>query len=263
MEPAPSVAAAHGPRPRPGARVYIVEGEIAAGKTELAQALAAALRGRGLAVALVLEPVEHWRAVGILQKFYGAPDRYGYSFQTYVFATRVLAIAAAVAAAPDADVYILERSPATDAVFMYAQRGAVDPVETLMYDTWCDAYRGMLPIDLSRAVVIYLRTSLGQCMARLVARSRGEEVGGAPAAPAAEAAAAAGGVSAEYQQLLRRLHEAFLLGAAAEEFPGLPKSPFPPASVVCVGPELADRDFRAAGPEQAAVLAEIMARVGL
>lgn len=254
-------ASPHAARPKPGARIYIVEGEIAAGKTELVKAIAAELGRRGLKVTLVLEPVDRWREIGILQKFYGAPDRHGYGFQTYVFATRILEIAAAVTAAPDADVYLLERSPATDTIFMYAQRELVDPVEMRMYTTWCAAFNLMLPIDLSKAKVLYLRTDLSQCMSRLSSRAREGELPSGESAPEAKTTAV-GGVSVGYQQHLRRLHEAFFLGRGGEEFPGLPKSPFPSASVVCIGPELANLDWRK-GAANEKDIEQIVALMGL
>lgn len=246
------IAAAVPERPRnPRARVYVIEGEIAAGKTELARALAANLRARGLSVCLVLEPVEAWRAAGILQKFYADPGRHGYGFQTFVFSTRVAAIANAVALQPEADVYLLERSPATDAVFMELQRGLVDPAEMTMYGQWCDMYRRLLPIDLASARVLYLRTSLDSCMARLAQRGREGEVAHKPGSEGGAAShdgSATGGVSIEYQQRLRRAHEAFLLGGAggSPEFPLMPLSPFGRDAVIEIGPEIADDDFRMA-----------------
>lgn len=283
IPPAATMAAPLPPSPRAPARVFVVEGEIAAGKSELVRALTSALRAAGLRVATALEPVESWQAAGILEKFYADPARHGYGFQTYVYATRILGIADMVASAPDADVYLLERSPATDAVFMHALRAVVDPVETRMYATWRRAYDRMLPLDLSAATVLYLRTDLGHCMARLSARARAGELpatAGAPAheaeasvaeasvagAPAPEAeASAAGGVTLGYQQHLRALHEAFFLGTGPCAGPSaepLPPSPFPRASVVCIGPELANLDWRA-GAVDAAALGRIVALMGL
>jgi len=258
MDAIAGIASPCAARPKEGAKVFIIEGEIAAGKTELAKALAEELRRRGLKVALVLEPVERWRKIGILSKFYGAPGRHGYGFQTYVFATRVLEITAAVAAEPDADVYLLERSPATDMIFMELQRELVDPVEMEMYATWCESFRLMLPIDLSKAKVLYLKTSLGSCMSRLAERRREGEV----AEIGKSDASATGGVSVEYQARLRRAHEAFFQGLHPAEFPGLPASPFPLESVVEIEPALADGDFRDAGPDRDRIVAAIVRKMG-
>jgi deoxyadenosine/deoxycytidine kinase len=243
--------------------VYTVEGEIAAGKTELTKAIAEALQERGLSVCLVPEPVDSWRELGILQKFYADPGRHGYGFQTYVFATRVLGIAAAVAAYPHADVYLLERSPATDGIFMETLVGMIDPIETRMYRTWCAAYELILPIDLAKARVLYLKPTLARCMARLSRRGREGEVGAeAAGATVARDGSATGGVSLEYQERLRRAHEAFFQGRHPGEFPRLPASPFPRESVIEIGAELADGNFRDPSPERDRIVAAVLARMG-
>jgi deoxyadenosine/deoxycytidine kinase len=243
------------------APVLIVEGEIGAGKSELTKALAAELAARGKRVCLILEPVEQWNATGALQMFYENPARHAYGFQSYVFATRILAIRAAIEASPDVDAYILERSPATDLIFMYAQRDLVSPTELRMYETWCGAWRLMLPIDLSSARVLYLKPSLSTCMTRVAQRHRDGEIRDEKAAGAE--APAEGGVSVEYQQQLRRLHEAYLLGVGADKYPGLPASPFARDAVTVVGPDTADLDWRLGSAESSNVAARILRMVGL
>jgi deoxyadenosine/deoxycytidine kinase len=252
------VGAAGAPAGAPvSAPVIIVEGEIGAGKTELVKAIAGALSARGLNTCTILEPVDKWKEIGILQLFYGDPRRYAYSFQTYVYATRIMAIAAAIAANPSADVYILERSPATDLIFMELQRDLAEPAELQMYKTWCEAWRLMLPIDLARARILYLKTSLGCCMARVAARCReGEVPAGAPDnKPAA-------GVSLEYQARLRRAHEAFFQRLHTNEFPLMPQSPFPPSAIIELGPELADGNFRDGGAERDRIIAAVLKKAG-
>jgi deoxyadenosine/deoxycytidine kinase len=219
-------------------RVIVVEGEIAAGKTELVRALAAGLARRGLRAVPVYEPVEEWRRAGLLDAFYRDPARWAYTFQTYVFATRVLAIRAAAAANPDADVLVLERSPATDPLFMAlaAAAGHVTAQEHAAYRAWCEAYGAMLPLDLSAARVLYLAPELGTCMRRLAARGRGEETG----------------VSADYQARLRRAHLQYLFGEADANADAdananadalaLPPSPF--RDPVRVPAWIAEADFR-------------------
>jgi deoxyadenosine/deoxycytidine kinase len=236
----------HVDKNKPQAPVFVVEGEIAAGKTELVLALAGALRKKGLKVGVAVEPVDLWKEIGILQKFYENPARYAYGFQTFVYVTRILRIKACVEETPDADLYLLERSPATDMVFMEIQRGDADPVEMGMYKTWCATYAQLLPFDLASAKVLYLKTSLDVCMRRLAGRERPEEICG-PAEPAPLGVAtesASGGVSIGYQAKLRRAHEAFLQGLNREEFPLMEPSPFRPENVIEVGPSVADCDFR-------------------
>jgi deoxyadenosine/deoxycytidine kinase len=258
-----SAASAPPVRLKPSALAFVLDGEIGAGKTEGAKALAEEFRRRGLRVCLVLEPVEQWRAIGILGKFYESPARFGYSFQTYVYATRVLSIVEAVRDNPDADIFILERSPATDHVFMELQRELVDPVEMKMYYTWCKAFDLILPIDLSKVRVLYLRTSLDVCMSRLAGRKREGETPAADDGPAHDGSAV-GGVSPEYQARLRRAHEQFLrLRPPTGEFPHLPESPYAEGAIIPIEAHLADKNFRDPGEEQAAVVAEIIKMMGL
>lgn len=226
----------------------MVEGEIGAGKTELATAIAGALQQYDLKVCLILEPVDRWVEVGILKKFYDDPSRFAYSFQTYVYATRIMAISNAVASMPDADVFILERSPATDRIFAALQKGNLDPTEQEMYSTWCDTYDRMLPLDLSEAKVLYLKTGLEQCMSRVSSRDRQGEI--------TEEKKDSGGVSIEYQASLRRAHEAFFQGIHRDEFPDLPSHPF--AKIIVLPPEVADGNFRDPGNERERIIEKVV-----
>jgi deoxyadenosine/deoxycytidine kinase len=256
------IAAASIPRPKPSARLFIVEGEIAAGKSILVDALDEELARRGWRVAKVPEPVDLWRRVGILSQFYADPARYAYTFQTFAYATRILAIAKAVAECPNADILLFERSPATDGIFMAIQGDSITPLEMELYRTWCDSYNMVLPVDLSRATVLYLKPGLDHCMARLKKRDREGEVRPSTdtvTAPAdAKVEDAKGGVSVAYQTKLRRAHEAFFLGLAREEFPLLPKSPFRSESVVEVPEALANGDFLSPGPERDRIISEVI-----
>lgn len=249
---------------RPKRRILSVEGEIGAGKTELTSVLAAELAARDKNVCLIQEPVEQWREVGILDKFYADPERYAYTFQTYAFASRILSIADKVRANPSADVYILERTPATDMVFMAAQGAATSPMEREMYLTWCSAFSLMLPLDLRSAQVVYLRPSIAACMERIAERRRGEEIRESDTTGSADGAPTKGsGVTVSYQETLRRAHEAFFLGLHAGDFPLLPECPFARENVFTVDPALADRDFRAGKAARQPVVEHIIDTLGL
>jgi len=72
-----------------------VEGNISVGKTTFLQRIAnETLELRDL-VEIVPEPIDKWQDVGpdhfnILDAFYAEPERYAYTFQNYVFVTRVM-----------------------------------------------------------------------------------------------------------------------------------------------------------------------------
>ena len=48
----------------------------------------------------------------------------------------------------------------------------VTDLEREMYMKWYDAYQLMLPIDIKTAKILYLKTSMDECMRRLAKRSR-------------------------------------------------------------------------------------------
>lgn len=74
---------------------FCVEGNISVGKTTFLQRIAhETLELRDL-VEIVPEPIDKWQNVGpdhfnILDAFYADPQRYAYTFQNYVFVTRVM-----------------------------------------------------------------------------------------------------------------------------------------------------------------------------
>jgi len=262
-------------QPEHPALTVIVEGEIAAGKTEIVKALVTkinALNGAGLcsykAVA-VFEPVKKWENIGILKKFYANPVQYGYSFQTYVYVTQIQAIQEVYQGVNPSElaktVFILERSPISDEIFMELQRGIVTDTEMDMYDSWRRTFEKLIPLDLSRAHVYYLKPSLDTCMQRLKNRNRDGEI--VAAAIAAElntietvVVKKASGVSKEYQERLRRAHEALLQGLHGDEFPVLVARvpPYPRESVVVVPESMAELNFRDPGPEQDKIINSIL-----
>lgn len=74
---------------------FCVEGNISVGKTTFLQRIAnETLELRDL-VEVVPEPINKWQDIGpdhfnILDAFYAEPQRYAYTFQNYVFVTRVM-----------------------------------------------------------------------------------------------------------------------------------------------------------------------------
>ena len=224
-------------------RVVIVDGVIGAGKSVLLSALAEGLRACGKRVVTIQEPVDEWGF--ILPSFYQSPARYAYSFQTLIYATRVARILDAWehGGAGDADVVLLERSPATDRIFMELQRSVVDPLEMKCYDVWCDTYQRVLPFRMRDATVLYVSPSMDACMHRVNARSRDGET--------------SGGVTREYQLKLARVHEAFLLNLHRDEFPSL-ASPFSPQNVHVLAQDMADKNFRDEGEERRLVVQHII-----
>ncbi|GFP81288.1 deoxycytidine kinase [Phtheirospermum japonicum] len=133
-----------------------VEGNISVGKSTFLQRIAnETLELRDL-VEIVPEPVDKWQNVGpdhfnILDAFYSEPERYAYTFQNYVFVTRV---------------------------FVRAVHEAkwMNEMEISIYDSWFDPVVSSLP-GLIPDGFIYLRASPDTCHKRMMLRKRTEEGG--------------------------------------------------------------------------------------
>lgn len=74
---------------------FCVEGNISVGKTTFLQRIANETFELRDLVEIVPEPIAKWQDVGpehfnILDAFYAEPQRYAYTFQNYVFVTRVM-----------------------------------------------------------------------------------------------------------------------------------------------------------------------------
>jgi len=172
--------------------IISVEGVISTGKSTLiSQCLVPILTEMGYKVKVIPEPVDKWVESGLLQKFYDDPHRWGYSFQTSVFHDRITEVIKVYNEEPKADIYIMERSCASDKIFMKVlkQDGIVSDLEYALYQNWADLWTQLMPAlpDL----VVFLRTEVGICMNRLKRRNReGEE-----------------GVSMDYQSKLLTNHD--------------------------------------------------------
>ncbi|GIM07696.1 hypothetical protein Vretimale_11762, partial [Volvox reticuliferus] len=179
-----------------------VEGNISAGKSTFLSILKRhLLMDKGFS--FVKEPIEQWQNVGgssvnLLDLFYRDPARMAYTFQNFVFLTRVLQERETYGSTAKAR--ILERSVFSDRmVFVraaYASRDLADH-ELAIYDAWFGPILASLPTLVPNGL-IYLRASPETCMARLKKRARSEE----------------GGIPIAYLQCLHTNHEDWLLHAA-------------------------------------------------
>jgi len=161
-------------------KIISVEGIIGAGKTTYINELMEKLTEEGYAVVIAKEPIGKWEELGIFNLFYDNIVRYAYTFQTFVFQTRVESLINAYKSQVDIDIIITERTPYTDRyVFMETLRKKLDPVEGKLYDTWCDMWLKMLPQKMQECdwYGIFINTSVGTCGKRILQRGRkGEQV---------------------------------------------------------------------------------------
>ncbi|PNH10674.1 Ribosome biogenesis protein BRX1 [Tetrabaena socialis] len=113
--------------------------------------------------------------VNLLELFYRDQIRMAYTFQNYVFLTRVMQERETYGSTTRAR--ILERSVFSDRmVFVRAALagGSLAPHELAIYDAWFGPILSSLPTLVPNGL-IYLRASPQTCMARLVKRARSEE----------------------------------------------------------------------------------------
>ncbi|GLI67794.1 hypothetical protein VaNZ11_012080 [Volvox africanus] len=179
-----------------------VEGNISAGKSTFLSILKRHLL-TDTGFSFVKEPIEQWQNVGgssvnLLDLFYRDPARMAYTFQNFVFLTRVLQERETYGSTDKAR--ILERSVFSDRmVFVRAVHASCDLAdhELAIYDAWFGPILASLPTLVPNGL-IYLRASPETCMARLKKRARSEE----------------GGIPIAYLQCLHANHEDWLLDAA-------------------------------------------------
>lgn len=157
-----------------------VEGNISVGKTTFLQKIANEIIELRDLVEIVPEPVDKWKDVGpdhfnLLDAFYNEPERYAYTFQNYVFATRLMKEQETSKGMKP--LRLMERSIFSDRlVFVRAVHEAkwMSELELRIYESWFDPFISALP-GLVPDGFIYLRASPDTCLQRLHMRNRPEE----------------------------------------------------------------------------------------
>lgn len=177
----------------PSKKFIVIDGVISAGKTTLIRLLEEKLNREGsLKVKAIYEPVDLWNSTGALQYFYDDVPNRAYEFQTYTYITRIARVINELAATPDADVYLLERSIWTDRyIFMALLKNHIGILKCQMYEQWCDLWAYIMPMRVDKWV--FLNTSLEESLKRIKVRNREGE----------------SGVSVEYQTSLYNKHVEF------------------------------------------------------
>ncbi|CAN6341922.1 unnamed protein product [Urochloa humidicola] len=211
---------------------FCVEGNISVGKSTFLQRIAnETIELRDL-VEIVPEPIDKWQDVGpdhfnILDAFYAEPHRYAYTFQNYVFVTRVMQERESQAGIKP--LRLMERSVFSDRmVFVRAVHEAnwMNEMEISIYDSWFDPVVSSLP-GLIPDGFIYLRASPDTCHKRMMHRRRSEE----------------GGVTLDYLQGLHEKHESWLLPSKGSGPGVLSVSQLPMHMEGSLPPEIRDRVF--------------------
>ncbi|MCD9643106.1 hypothetical protein HAX54_030259 [Datura stramonium] len=211
---------------------FCVEGNISVGKTTFLQRIANETLELQDLVEIVPEPIDKWQDIGpdhfnILDAFYAEPQRYAYTFQNYVFVTRVMQ--ERESSGGIRPLRLMERSVFSDRmVFVRAVHEAnwMNEMEISIYDSWFDPVVSTLP-GLIPDGFIYLRASPDTCHKRMMLRKRTEE----------------GGVSLEYLRDLHEKHESWLFPFESGNHGVLSVSELPLNFDKSVPPEIRDRVF--------------------
>ncbi|RDY14460.1 Deoxycytidine kinase, partial [Mucuna pruriens] len=211
---------------------FCVEGNISVGKTTFLQRIAnETIELRDL-VEVVPEPISKWQDVGpdhfnILDAFYAEPQRYAYTFQNYVFVTRVMQERESSGGIKP--LRLMERSVFSDRmVFVRAVHEAnwMNEMEISIYDSWFDPVVSSLP-GLIPDAFIYLRASPDTCHKRMLLRKRAEE----------------GGVSLDYLRDLHEKHESWLFPSQSGNHGVLSVNQLPHHIDNSLHPDIRDRVF--------------------
>ncbi|KAI3513487.1 hypothetical protein L1887_20821 [Cichorium endivia] len=211
---------------------FCVEGNISVGKTTFLKRIANETLELQDLVEIVPEPIDKWQDIGpdhfnILDAFYSEPQRYAYTFQNYVFVTRVMQEKESSSGIKP--LRLMERSVFSDRmVFVRAVHEAkwMNEMEISIYDSWFDPVVSTLP-GLIPDGFIYLRASPDTCHKRMMLRKREEE----------------GGVSLEYLRGLHEKHESWLLPFESGNHGVLSVSKLPPHMDASLHPGIKDQVF--------------------
>jgi deoxyadenosine/deoxycytidine kinase len=152
-------------------KVFVVEGNIAAGKSTLLD-----LIQKNFSNVLVLqEPLEKWTNVSgenLLKLFYKDPKRWTFTFEFYTMFTKLCALQKALTS--DAEIIVMERSIYSDKVFMAISEyyKKCNKVESEIFK---EVYEKFLQNYVGLNGVIYLDTRAEICLERIKQRGREEE----------------------------------------------------------------------------------------
>ncbi|KAK9758177.1 hypothetical protein RND81_01G212800 [Saponaria officinalis] len=237
-------------KPQKNRITLCVEGNISVGKTTFLKRIAGeTLELRDL-VEIVPEPVDKWQDIGadhfnILDAFYAEPKRYAYTFQNYVFVTRVMQERDSSGGIEP--LRLMERSVFSDRmVFVRAVHEAkwMSEMEISIYDSWFDPVVSCLP-GLIPDGFIYLRATPDTCHKRMMLRKRAEE----------------GGVSLDYLRDLHEKHESWFSPSESGN-PGVLSVSKPPFHVdSSLHPDIRDMVYFLEGPQMHSSLQKVPALI--
>lgn len=154
-------------------KVLVIEGNIGAGKSTLIEILASELSTQYPKIVTVLEPVELWKSSGALKDFYSDIEGKAYEFQTFAFSTRIIELREKWDKFPDADLYVIERSPYSDRYIfleMLYQAGKLTDHQMMKFEYWWKVWIYLWPVKPTH--VLHLNPGVPACQERTEKRQR-------------------------------------------------------------------------------------------
>lgn len=153
-------------------KIYSIEGNIGAGKTTILSLLCKDAKE----IEVVKEPIQKWQNLGgenLLDKFYSDPERWTFSFESYSMLSKIQSLIEA--AESDKEIILLERSLYSNKIFMDISNdlGKMDKMEYILLTRIHQFYINHVYPILNG--VIYLRTTVDECVNRINKRNRSEE----------------------------------------------------------------------------------------
>mgnify|MGYP001415534180 FL=1 len=163
-------------RIHPKKNFIVIDGLIGAGKSTFIKKYVKYCKSIGIRAHPIYEPVELWKDIGALERFYSDIPQNCYEFQTFTFITRIESVINEVIENSDAEVFILERSIFTDRyIFVELLKDLLGDTRLKMYESWWNMWSLIFNINIHTWVL--LDTSINTSADRIKIRNRnGEKV---------------------------------------------------------------------------------------
>jgi len=160
----------------PKKKFIVIDGLIGAGKSTFIKYYVKYCKSIGIKAHPIYEPVELWKDIGALERFYSDIPQNCYEFQTFTFITRIESVINEVIENSDAEVFILERSIFTDRyIFVELLKDLLGDTRLKMYESWWNMWSLIFNINIHTWVL--LDTSINTSANRIKIRNRnGEKV---------------------------------------------------------------------------------------
>ena len=154
-------------------KIFSIEGNIGAGKTTIINHLKTLFND----ILLVEEPVSEWQNINgenILEKKNLNMERWGYSFEAYVLISKLNTLLKA--ADSEKKIILIERCMLADKAFfdVNMKNGLCSEMENEMFNNLYNFLNDNVYPKLSG--IIFLDTSVDECLKRIEKRGRSEEV---------------------------------------------------------------------------------------